>query len=181
MTKKLSEMTLGELWELFPIILTEHKDCWADWYRDEVELLKSILPADTEYHHVGSTAVSGIMAKPIIDILVVVSSEEQLKHAATVMQNHGYIIMSEAANRVSLNYGYTQSGFSEKVFHYHIRLKGDADEIYFRDYLISHPDISKEYEKLKLKLWKEYEHNRDAYTNAKTDFVKRYTALAKAK
>ncbi len=47
-----------------------------------------------------------------------------------------------------------------------------------RDYLIEHPNMAREYEKLKLKLWKEYEHNRDGYTNAKTEFVKMHTTQA---
>lgn len=54
----------------------------------------------------------------------------------------------------------------------HLKHCGDNDELYFRDYLIEHPDIAREYEKLKLNLWKEYEHNRDGYTNAKTEFIK---------
>jgi len=60
-----------------------------------------------------------------------------------------------------------------------LQVVGDNDEIYFRDYLISHPDIAKEYETLKLGLWKKFEHNRDAYTQAKTDFITKYTMLAK--
>lgn len=175
MGKKLSEMTLEELWQLFPIVLTEHKACWADWYADEVKHLETLLPADTEYHHIGSTAVRGIMAKPIVDILVVVNSAEKLQAAANVMQKNGYIVMSANEKRISLNNGYTENGFAEEVFHIHVRLKGDTDEIYFRDYLNAHPDVAKEYERLKLRLWKEYEHNRDAYTDAKTSFVKKYT------
>lgn len=179
MSKKLTEMTLEELWQLFPIILTEHKPYWKEWYNEEVSQLKRILPADMQYHHIGSTAIDGIMAKPIVDILIAVSSPNQLKQAANTLQNNGYIIMSTAQNRVSLNKGYTQNGFAEKVFHLHVRLGGDVDEIYFRDYLNAHPAVAKEYEQLKLRLWKEYEHNRDAYTEAKTDFVKKYTGLAK--
>lgn len=179
--KKLSEMTLEELWQLFPIFLTEHNPCWADWYAEEVAILKSILPPDTVYRHVGSTAVNGIMAKPIIDILIVVDSPDKMKQAASLLQNNGYIIMSTAESRISLNKGYTENGFAERVFHLHIRLENDTDEIYFRDYLISHPDIAKDYEQLKLALWKQYEHDRDGYTGAKTEFVKKYTALAKQK
>lgn len=175
--KKLSEMTLEELWQMFPIILTEHKSYWTDWYNEEVTLLKSILPHDTEYYHIGSTAVKDIWAKPIVDILIVVNSESQLKDTADILQKNGYIVMSASANRISLNKGYTENGFAEKVFHFHIRLKGDTDEIFFRDYLNSHPTVAKEYEKLKLELWKTYEHDRDAYTNAKTEFVKKYTEL----
>ncbi len=89
--------------------------------------------------------------------------------------------MSTSATRISLNKGYTEKGFAEKVFHLHIRLNNDIDEIYFRDYMNAHPDAAKEYEKLKLGLMKKYELNRDAYTEAKTDFVKKYTDLAKRK
>lgn len=179
MGKKLSEMTLEELWQLFPIFLTEHKPYWADWYTEEVQNLKSILPPAAGYHHIGSTAVNGIMAKPIIDVIIAVNSTPQMKQAAAIMQKNGYVIMSAGENRVSLNKGYTQDGFAERVFHLHVRLKGDTDEIYFRDYLNAHPDTAKEYERLKLRLWKEYEHNRDAYTAAKGGFVKKYTELAK--
>lgn len=177
--KKLSEMTLEELWELFPIFLTEHKSVWADWYQEEISILKNLLSPETEYHHVGSTAIKDIWAKPIVDILIVVKSKEQLKDTAEILQKNGYIIMSATENRISLNKGYTENGFAEKVFHLHLRLENDKDEIYFRDYLNSHPEIAKEYEELKLQLWKKFEHDRDAYTNAKSQFVKKYTELAK--
>lgn len=179
MSKKLSEMTLEELWQLFPIILTDHNPSWGDWYREEKELLKTLLPDYVEFHHIGSTAIYGIMAKPIVDILIVVDNDIQVKRVAEILSNHNYIVMSAKGSRISLNKGYTENGFSEKVFHLHVRLRNDIDEIYFRDYLNTHPEVAKEYEKLKLKLWKEYEHNRDAYTEAKTEFVKKYTALAK--
>ena len=177
--KKLTEMTLEELWELFPIFLTEHKSYWEDWYQEEVAFLKTILPSTAEYYHIGSTAISGIWAKPIIDILIVVKSGSQLKDVADILQKHGYIVMSANDKRISLNKGYTENGFAQKVFHLHVRLENDKDEIYFRDYLNSHYEAAKEYEKLKLRLWKQYEHNRDAYTEAKTEFIKKYTDLAK--
>ena len=174
-SKKLSEMTLEELWHLFPIFLTEHQPYWADWYNEEIAQLKYILPSDTVYHHVGSTAINGIMAKPIIDILVVVNSTELLKQTSTVLLKYGYLIMSATETRISMNKGYTENGFADKVFHLHIRLTGHTDEIYFRDYLNTHPDIAKDYEQLKLRLWKKYEYDRDAYTEAKTEFVKKYS------
>lgn len=179
MSKKLSEMSLEELWQLFPIVLTEHKPYWTDWFQEEAGRLKSILPSYAEYHHVGSTAVNNIIAKPIVDILVVVNNVDRLKQTASILQKNGYIIMSSTENRISLNKGYTENGFAEKVFHIHVRLQGDVDEIYFRDYLNAHPDVAREYEQLKLSLCQIYKHNRDAYTEAKTDFVKKYTSLAK--
>ena len=172
-------MTLEELWRLFPIVLEDHNPRWAEWYGEEVEILKSILSSKAEYYHIGSTAVNGIMAKPIIDILIAVKNKDQLKQSAERLAACGYIIMSESETRISLNKGYTESGFAERVFHLHLRLCGDIDEIYFRDYLNANPDIAKDYENLKLGLWKKYEHNRDAYTDAKTDFVKKYTEIAK--
>ena len=65
------------------------------------------------------------------------------------------------------------------MYHIHVRYLDDWDELYFRDYLIDHSDVAVQYGNLKLKLWKEYEHNRDGYTEAKTDFIKRYTKKAK--
>lgn len=69
MGKKFSEMTLEELWQLFPIILTEHRDEWADWFEEEKGLLSSFLPDNVIISHIGSTAIKGIWAKPIVDIL----------------------------------------------------------------------------------------------------------------
>ena len=89
--------------------------------------------------------------------------------------------MSESDDRISFNKGYTEKGFSEQVFHLHLRYSGDNDELYFRDYLIEHPSVAKDYEKLKLELWKKYEYNREAYTDAKSDFIHKYTKIARDK
>ncbi|MFX4261478.1 GrpB family protein [Pelotomaculum propionicicum] len=75
--------------------------------------------------------------------------------------------------------GYTPEGFKGQVYHVHVRYSGDWDELYFRDYLISHPDVADEYGKLKLELKNRFEFDRDAYTDAKTDFIKKATRLAK--
>ena len=71
MDKPLSKMTLEELWELFPIVLSEHKNCWPDWYEEEKQMIASLLPnQNIKISHIGSTAIQHIWAKPIIDILV---------------------------------------------------------------------------------------------------------------
>ena len=88
--------------------------------------------------------------------------------------------MSQTEKGVSLNKGYTENGFAKRVFHLHLRYAGDNDELYFRDYLNEHPQIAKEYETLKLELWKRYEHDRDAYTDAKTGFIRKWTKEARA-
>lgn len=173
MSKKLSEMTLEELWQLFPIILTEHNEHWRDWYLEEHDRLLKILPSDAIINHIGSTAIAGIWAKPIIDILVEVPDTDDFDAVARDIGQNGYICMSHSDSRISFNKGYTEQGFAERVFHLHLRHKGDNDELFFRDYLNAHPDIAHEYEQLKLSLWKQYEHDRDGYTEAKTEFVRK--------
>ncbi len=180
MGKKLSEMSLKELWQLFPIFLEESKDCWRVWYFEEERLLKNVFSLSEKISHIGSTAIPSIWAKPIVDILVEVQKGENLLDYKAQIINCGYICMSQSENVMSFNKGYTENGFAERVFHLHLKYAGDNDELYFRDYLIEHPKIAKEYEELKLRLWKKYEHNRDAYTNAKTEFIKKYTEKAKA-
>ena len=56
--------------------------------------------------------------------------------------------MSAETNRISLNRGYTENGFADKVYHIHLRYIGDNAELYFRDYLNEHSDVAKEYEAL---------------------------------
>ncbi len=179
MKKKLSEMSLEELWNLFPIILKEHNPIWKEYYNEEEIVLKNNLPNISNISHIGSTSIPSIWAKPIIDILVEIPKEDDINDYIELILKQGYICMSKSKKRISFNKGYTENGFAEKVYHLHLRYKGDNDELYFRDYLIDNPEVAKEYEKLKLDLWKKYEHNRDGYTNAKTEFVQKYTEKAK--
>ena len=179
MEKRLSEMSLAELWKLFPICLVEHQPCWKEWYADEEKFLKDRLPKIERISHIGSTAISTIWAKPIIDILVEIPRDYKLSDYKELIVNSGYICMSEASDRISFNKGYTEKGFAERVFHLHVRRIGKNEELYFRDYLIEHTNIAIAYEKMKLKLWKEYEFNRDGYTKAKADFIQKYTEKAK--
>lgn len=181
MEKELSEMSLEELWELFPISLAAHNDKWKPYYKEIETFLKDRL---SEYpivriSHIGSTAVAGIWAKDIVDVLMEAAEDSDLEHIAKAIGQNGFLRMSTGTNRISFNRGYTKNGFAEKVFHVHLRYIGDNDELYFRDYLNEHPQIAKEYEAMKLQLWKQFEHNRDAYTDAKTEFVKKWTSEAK--
>lgn len=181
MGKKLSEMSLEELWALFPIYLMEHQDCWEEWYAEEAGALRELLPGGQELriHHIGSTAIPGIWAKPVVDILLEVPGPDALRAAGKRLEAGGWTRMSDTGERISLNKGYTEAGLEERVFHLHLRLAGDHDEIFFRDYLRAHPEIAKKYENLKLFLWKTYTYDRDRYTAGKTEFVTRYTKLAK--
>ncbi len=181
MSKKLSEMTLEELWALFPIYLTEHNSEWEQQYEEMAALLEEKLSSCNiiRISHIGSTSVNAIWAKPIIDILVEIAPNENITTVAEMIADSGFIKMSESEGRISFNCGYTENGFAEKVYHLHLRYTGDNDELYFRDYLNDNPSIAKEYELLKLNLWHRYEHNRDGYTKAKTEFIKKHTIDAK--
>lgn len=182
MGKKLSEMTFEELWQLFPIILKEHCREWAKLYGDMSVLLKGKLSDCNlvRISHIGSTAVEGIWAKPIIDILVEIASDENMSVISEIITDCGFIKMLESERRMSFNHGYTESGLDEKIYHLHLRYVGDNDRLYFRGYLNDNPNIAREYEWLKLNLWCQYEHNRDSYTEAKTEFIKKYTEYAKS-
>ena len=182
MNKKFEQMSLKELWQLFPIFLVKHNKEWTKWYEEERKSILSALPSKStkRISHIGSTAISGIWAKNIVDVLVEVNDKADLDIVKNILINKGWLCMNTTEARMTLNKGYTEQGFAEKVFHLHIRIDGDNDELYFRDYLNEHKEIGKEYEGLKLSLWKKFEHDRDGYTEAKTDFIRKYTNLAKS-
>ena len=184
MAKELSEMTLEELWELFPIILKDYNLDYPKWFEIEKEILLESFEAGTiiRISHIGSTAIPGIVANPIVDILMEVSLHCNITRITDKLKAMHWVLMNSADKptfKQTFNKGYSKYGFEEKVYHLHVRY-GDAwNELYFRDYLIEHPETSKEYANLKLRLKEEYEHNRDAYTDAKGEFVRHYSELAK--
>lgn len=181
--KKLEDMTLEELWELFPIVLKEHSPKYAEWYEEEKQNLTELL-ADfglQRINHIGSTSVEGLIAKPIVDILLELPEGYALDRVSELLQNTGWILMirDDEKQTLDLNKGYTPAGFAEKVYHLHVRALGDWDELYFRDYLRKYPKAARQYEELKRSLKEKYEHNRDAYTEAKTAFVQQYSQAAR--
>lgn len=178
--RELKEMTLEELWELFPIELVGHSPEWAAWAAEEASALERVLRVWAPVvSHVGSTAIGGIMAKPIVDLLVEVGAEQNFADVGAAIEAAGYTLMSESPGRMSFNKGYTPQGYAERVFHLHLRHRGDNDEIAFRDFLRAHADAAREYEALKLSLLPRYRNDRDGYTAAKTEFVGRIMALTR--
>jgi GrpB-like predicted nucleotidyltransferase (UPF0157 family) len=184
MRKELSEMTLEELWTLFPIILKEHNPNYKKWYQIEKQKLLSCLDKKNimRISHIGSTAVKGLIAKPTVDILLEIDNEINIEQLTNTLTSNGWLLMMSQDGpfmEKTFNKGYTNKGFAEKVYHLHIRYYGNWNELYFRDYLIKYSEVAKEYGELKLKLKEKYEHDRDRYTNAKTDFVLKYSEKAK--
>jgi len=179
----MKDMSLEELWQLFPIILKEHNPNYKIWYEEErIDILNALHEHNVcRINHIGSTAVEGLIAKPTVDILLELTDEYEMNSVTNLLQNSGWTEMTrnDAKRTVDLNKGYTPNGFAEKVYHLHVKPSGDWDELYFRDYLRKNVDIAKQYEMLKLKLEKMYKHNRDAYTNAKSEFVAMYSKKAR--
>jgi GrpB-like predicted nucleotidyltransferase (UPF0157 family) len=182
--KPLSEMTLEELWQLFPIILSPHDPEWESYYYEEKEAVLYCVGAEnvSRISHIGSSAVPGLIAKPTVDILLELTFEANVEETISALKLNGWVLMSEQRRpelKLSFNKGYTPKGFAQKVFHLHIRSAGDWGELYFRDYLIDHPEVAENYGRLKRELLLRYEHNRDGYTEAKSEFVLRYTEQAR--
>lgn len=173
-------MTLAELWELFPIVLSTYNPDWSVWADEEMFELSTLLGDYSPIiNHIGSTAITNIQAKPIIDILVEIAPDNDWQWVRETMEKTGYICMSVSDARMSFNKGYAPEGYADKVFHIHFHRIGYNDEILLRDYLIAHPEAAKEYERLKLSLLPKYSHDRDGYTDAKSEFVRNVTVLAK--
>jgi GrpB-like predicted nucleotidyltransferase (UPF0157 family) len=176
---ELKDLTLEELWNLFPITFLDSSDNYKKIYlEEESNLKKQLNKYIIRINHIGSTAIMNIKTKPIIDILIEIDFNNR-NFVKESMLDNGYILMNENSNKISFNKGYTINGYADKVFHLHIKKYGDCDELYFRDYLNDNYAIAKEYEKLKLELFNKYKPNRDLYTDGKKEFVDRVVALAK--
>ncbi|MCR5742260.1 MAG: GrpB family protein, partial [Lachnospiraceae bacterium] len=123
------------LWGLFPISLVARNDRWKDSFNEIWKTLTGLL-ADrsvVRISHIGSTAIQGIWAKNIVDVMIEIPESIDMKDTARILEKNGFTAMSSGANRISLNKGYTDNGFADKVYHIHLRYAGDNDELYFRD------------------------------------------------
>ena len=107
MGKDLSEMTLEELWELFPIFLVEHDDRWKDFFDEVEKTLTRILSEQPveRISHIGSTAIQGIWAKNIVDVMIEIPQSTDMKDIAQLLEQSGFTVMYAEANRISLNKG----------------------------------------------------------------------------
>lgn len=184
MEKGLKDMTLEELWRLFPIVLKEYTKEYQLWYQEEEEQIRHTVAAEKicRINHIGSTFVEGLLSKPTVDILLEVKQNTNIETIKNNLIKNGWILMNQQTEpflTMVFNKGYTPNGFANKVFHLHLRYYGDWDELYFRDYLSENGTVAKEYGQLKRELGKRHEHNRDAYTEAKTEFIQKYTKIAR--
>lgn len=124
-------------------------------------------------HHIGSTAIPGIYAKPIIDMLVEVENIEQVDTRNLQMKELGYEAMGEfgiAERR------YFRKNINEiRTHHVHAFQKDSLDiqrHLYFRDYMIAHPQYAQQYSELKQNLAKKFPSDIESYMDGKDSFIK---------
>ncbi len=184
MSKQLSEMTDKELGQLFPIQISEPNPEWRRMYQAEKIAIVNALGEENilRIEHIGSTAIPNLKAKPTIDMLLEIpeSTHNNLIKEKLTMLNYHFIPQPEnPPPHMMFAKGYTLEGFKGQAYHIHVRYKGDWDELYFRDYLIAHPEIACHYSDLKSQLVEKYKYDREEYTDKKTEFIKRITQLAR--
>lgn len=177
-------MTPEELGQLFPIILANPNPEWSKFFEIEKNNIERTVGSENiiRIEHIGSTAVANLISKPTIDILVEIPEDTDNQQIIDRIKSMGYYFISRPENpapHMMFARGYTKDGFKGQAFHIHVRYAGDWDELYFRDYLRQHPEIASEYAELKKDLAKEYSNDREGYTDAKTDFIKRIIKIAK--
>lgn len=112
-------------------------------------------------------------------MLIEVNDERVFERVKKTWTRVGYICILKKKWRASFNKGDTKKDFAKKVFHLHLRQVGDDETRYFCAYLNQFSEVAKAYKQLKLKLWEKYPNQRDAYTETKSEFVKKYMLKAK--
>jgi GrpB-like predicted nucleotidyltransferase (UPF0157 family) len=160
-----------------------HDRKWQSLFADESQQL-SIAFGDNaiSIHHIGSTSISTIYAKPIIDILVEVKDIEKVDDRNATIESLGYIAMGE--------FGIAGRRFFRKdnsegirTHHIHTFTAGSAQVIRhlaFRDYMRSHPEAAREYSHLKQQLAQKYPYDIESYMDGKDEFIKEIDRKAAA-
>ena len=166
--------------QLFPIILEPHNPNWGKCYLKEKEFLQSIFDGHIiRISHIGSTAVTALLAKPTIDILLEISEDTDIESITKELKDKGYNVNYGRNDIITFIKGYTPRGIEGQTFHIHVRHSGDWDELYFRDYLILHADVARKYETLKKELQEKFLYDRESYTDEKGQFISEHTNKAR--
>jgi GrpB-like predicted nucleotidyltransferase (UPF0157 family) len=155
------------------VILSAYQATWRDDYEREAALLQMTFAVKmTGIHHIGSTSIPGMPAKPIIDILVAVKDIQRIDLFNASLEQQGYIPKGE--------YGIPGRRFFIKgseinhSHHVHIFQEKSGEiprHLRFRDYLISHADEARQYAQLKTNLANQFPLNIEAYQNGKKQFI----------
>lgn len=168
-------MSPGTEPEREPVELSPSDAAWPAKFESEKAALAKALGVTAEIHHIGSTAVAGLMAKPVIDILVAVESLDSPKDLIDALSGLGYTHQShdDDAHRLFFRKG------SPREYHVHV-VKVNSwtywRHLLFRDILRSDPRAREEYTRLKEELAGTFHEDREAYTGGKGEFIDRKVA-----
>jgi GrpB-like predicted nucleotidyltransferase (UPF0157 family) len=161
---------------------------WPVLFSQEKDHLLSCLPRELigRIEHFGSTAVPGLAAKPIVDMLVEVTDlQETKKRIVPILESQGYDYLWRPTwgDNIPPFYAWFIRRDRQGTRTHHIHMVEPHfehwDRLLFRDYLIQHPAVAEEYQKLKVGLATAHPNDRVAYTKGKTDFVVRIMKQAK--
>ena len=170
------------------ISIVPYDSAWIKMFEDEAEFLRSVLSRNIikRIEHFGSTSVPGLSSKPVIDILVEVSSlEEAKKQIVPVLESKGYEYFWRPAfnddNPPYYAWFIKRNADGKRTHHIHM-VEADSelwDRIFFRDYLRQFSSEAGLYDELKRKLAKAHTNDRIKYTNKKSSFILSVTKKAK--
>lgn len=165
------------------VMLNDHCTSWAVEAEKVMDCLRDIFGSyATDIQHIGSTSIIGIKAKPIIDIAVGVESFERLDDFLPAMGHYGIYKSGGQPfdNIVLFSRDDPETGF--RVNNIQVVIC-DSDEwnshILFRDYMNSHPDKAREYERIKLDAAEKFPGDVLAYSAYKNKFIQKCITEAK--
>ncbi len=155
-----------------PIEVVPYDMAWPALFRQTGDALRVALgPVALRIDHIGSTAVPGLAAKPVIDVQISVASFEPLDAFRRPLEALGYVFR---ADNPELTKRYFREAPGARRTHIHVRRAGSWNEQYallFRDYLRAHPDAAARYAAVKRDLARRYRHDRTGYTDAKGPII----------
>ncbi|WP_330577918.1 GrpB family protein [Alkaliphilus pronyensis] len=146
---------------------------WVEEFQKESKKLFRILSKEAiEIHHIGSTSIPGISAKPVIDIMIVVKDINKIDEYNNELEELGYIPKGEYGIK---GRRFFLKGLYNRTHHLHVFEKGNqevAKHLNFKSYMICHPNEAKEYEELKKELAQKHKYDNVAYCKGKDAFIK---------
>ncbi len=161
--------------------LVPYEPEWARLFEEEARLLLSALgDRALRIEHVGSTAVEGMDAKPLIDLMVGVEDLGAARELAPALERIGYAWRTDRGSPDHLLF--VRGSESARTHYLKLSEPGSGywtDTLLFRDYLRAHPEAAAEYAELKRELAGRYPEDRGAYTAGKERFIERILELAR--
>lgn len=157
---------------------------WPNLYEAQAVFLRGKLPQSVviKIEHFGSTAVPGLAAKPVIDVLVQVSSLEETKEQVVpILEAEGYDYFWRTDVSPAYAWFIKRDSKGKRTHHIHM-VEADSklwERLYFRDYLRAFPEEARRYAALKISLAEQHPNDRLAYTAGKAEYVTMVTERAK--